>query len=177
MTRAEKSASIEELKGKFESATFFYLADASTLTVEQINKFRGLCFEKEVEMKVVKNTLAKKALESFPEDRNYIGLYEALKGPTAVLFSSTANVPAKIIKDFRKEADVERPILKAAYIDSDVYFGDDQVDALANLKSKDDLIGEVITLLQSPVKNVLGALQSGGNTLSGIVKTLQDRAE
>ena len=175
MTKAEKTASIEELKEKFESATFFYLADASTLTVGQINKFRGMCYEKDVEMKVVKNTLAKKALESFPEDRNYVGLYESLKGPTAILFSSTANVPAKLIKEFRETA--ERPLLKAAYIDTDVYFGDDQVDTLANLKSKEDLIADVIALLQSPIKNVLGSLQSGGNTLSGLIKTLQERGE
>lgn len=175
MTRTEKAASIEELKGKFESATFFYLADASTLTVDQINKFRGMCYEKDVEMKVVKNTLAKKALESFPEDRNYVGLYESLKGPTAILFSTTANVPAKLIKEFRETA--ERPLLKAAYIDTDVYLGDEQVKILADLKSKEDLIADVIALLQSPIKNVLGSLQSGGNTLSGLIKTLQERGE
>ncbi|KAA3634324.1 MAG: 50S ribosomal protein L10 [Bacteroidetes bacterium] len=175
MTRAEKAASIEELKGKFEEASFFYLTDASTLTVEQINKFRGMCFEKDIEMKVVKNTLAIKALESFPEERNYMGLYESLKGPTAILFTTTANVPAKVIKEFRKEA--ERPVLKAAYIDTDVFVGDEQLDALTNLKSKEDLIGEVITLLQSPVKNVLGALQSGGNTLSGLLKALEERGD
>lgn len=175
MTRADKAASIEELKGKFEETSFFYLTDASTLTVEQINKFRGMCFEKDIEMKVVKNTLAIKALETFPEDRNYVGLYESLKGPTAILFTSTANVPAKVIKEFRKEA--EKPVLKAAYIDTDVFVGDDQLDALASLKSKEDLIGEVITLLQSPVKNVLGALQSGGNTLSGLLKALEERGE
>lgn len=175
MTRAEKAASIEELKGKFEETSFFYLADASTLTVEQINNFRGMCFEKDIEMKVVKNTLAKKALESFPEERNYVGLYESLKGPTAILFTSTANVPAKVIKEFRKDS--ERPILKAAYIDTDVYVGDDQLDALATLKSKEDLIGDVITLLQSPIKNVLGSLQSGGNTLSGLLKALEERGE
>jgi large subunit ribosomal protein L10 len=145
------------------------------LTVEQINKFRGLCFEKDIEMKVVKNTLAIKALETFPEDRNYVGLYDSLKGPTAILFTTTANVPAKVIKEFRKGS--ERPVLKAAYIDTDVFVGDEQLDALANLKSKEDLIGEVITLLQSPVKNVLGALQSGGNTISGLLKALEERGE
>ena len=174
MTRAEKAASIEELKGKFEETSFFYLADASTLTVEQINKFRGMCFEKDIEMKVVKNTLAVKALESFPEDRNFVGLYEALKGPTAILFTTTANVPAKVIKEFRKES--EKPVLKAAYIDTDIFVGDDQLDTLSSLKSKEDLIGEVISLLQSPVKNVLGSLQSGGNTLSGLLKALEERA-
>ncbi|MCB0651324.1 MAG: 50S ribosomal protein L10 [Saprospiraceae bacterium] len=175
MTRAEKAASIEELKGKFEETSFFYLADASTLTVEQVNKFRRLCFEKEIEMKVVKNTLAVKALESFPEDRNYIGLYEALKGHTAILFTKTANVPAKVIKEFRKES--PKPILKAAYIDSSIFLGDDQLDALVSLKSKEDLIGDVITLLQSPIKNVLGSLQSGGSTLAGLLKTLEERAQ
>jgi large subunit ribosomal protein L10 len=175
MTRSEKATAVEVLKGKFEEASFFYLADASTLTVEQINKFRGLCYEKDIEMKVVKNTLAKKALESFPEERNYIGLYESLKGPTAILFTTAANVPAKVIKEFRKTS--ERPILKAAYIDTDIYVGDEQLDALATLKSKEDLIGDIITLLQSPIKNVLGSLQSGGNTLSGLLKTLEERGE
>lgn len=175
MTRAEKTASIEELKQKFEELNFFYITDASTLTVEQINKFRGLCFEKDVEMKVVKNTLVRKALESFPEEKNYAGLYDSLKGPTALLFTKTANAPAKLLKSFREDHD--KPVLKAAYIDADVFVGDDEIKALAALKSKEELIGDVITLLQSPVKNVLGSLQSGGNTLSGLLKALEERGE
>lgn len=173
MTKAEKNEVIEALKERFEGTSFFYLTDSSTLTVEQVNEFRGLCFEKEVEMKVVKNTLVKKALESFPEERNYADLYDSLKGQTAILFTSTANVPAKILKEFRKSN--ERPLLKAAYIDTSVFVGDDQIDPLTKLKSKEDLIGEVITLLQSPAKNVVSALQSGGQTLSGLLKALEDR--
>lgn len=175
MNKADKAAVVEALKEKLENASHFYVTDASTLTVEQINNFRRLCFEKGIEVKVVKNTLAKKAMESFPEDKGYTAVYDLLKGPTALMFTETANAPAKILKEFRKTN--ERPILKGAYIDTDVYIGDDKIDALTSLKSKEDLLGEIITLLQSPAKNVLGALQSGGNTLAGLVKTLQERGE
>jgi len=175
MTRAEKIAAVEELKGKFEKYNFFYVTDSSTMTVAQINDLRGKFFEKGVEMQVVKNTLAKKALESI-SDSAYQDLYDSLKGPTALLFTETANLPAKVIKEFRGK-DGERPIVKAAYIDSSVYVGDDQVGALASLKSKEELLGEVITLLQSPIKNVLGSLQSGGNTISGLLKALEQRGE
>lgn len=173
MTKAQKTALIADLKQKFSESSFFYITDSSTLTVEQVNKLRALCFEKGVEMKVVKNTLAIKALEENAEEKNYTPLFEALKGPTAILFAETGNVPAKVIKEFREKND--RPILKAAYIDSDIFMGDDQVEALASLKSKEDLIGDVILLLQSPIKNVLGSLQSGGNTIAGLVKALQER--
>jgi len=175
MTRAEKTTAIAELKEKFSNSNFFYLTDASTMTVEQVSKLRRMCFENDVEMKVIKNTLAIKALDDQPEERGFKTLYDSLKGPTAIMFSSVANLPAKLIKDFRDGG--ERPILKAAYIDSDVYVGDDQLKALAALKSKEDLIGEVITLLQSPIKNVIGSLQSGGNTLAGILKALEQRGE
>lgn len=174
MNREEKTATIEALKEKLSGVDYFYLADSSTLTVEQINKFRGMCFEKGVEMKVVKNTLIKKALEAAPEEKNYADLYQALKGHTAILFTETANTPAKLIKEFRR--DDEKPELKAAYIESDVYLGDDQLDALASLKSKDDLLAEVITLLQSPAKNVIGSLKSGGQTIAGLLKALEERA-
>ena len=174
MTKAEKAAAIEGLKDKFSNVSYFYLTDASTLTVEQVNNFRRLCFEKGVEMKVVKNTLAQKALESFDADRKYDALYESLKGPTAILFTETANVPAKVLKEFRKDS--EKPVLKAAYIDTAVYIGDDQIDSLTKLKSKEELIGEVIGLLQSPAKNVISALQSGGQTISGLLKALEERA-
>jgi len=118
--------------------------------------------------------LLKKALESFDESRGYEGLYEHLSGPTAVLFTEVGNAPAKVIKEFRKEN--SRPTLKAAYIDTSIYVGDDQIDSLASLKSKEDLIGDIISLLQSPAKNVVSALKSGGNTLSGLVKALEERA-
>ena len=174
MTRAEKAATIEDLKEKFSNSSFFYLTDSSTLTVEQINKLRGLFFDKGIEMRVVKNTLAKKALESFPEDQGFAGLFDSLKGPTAVLFTEVANAPARVIKEFRGK-DKQKPLLKAAYIDSSIFIGDDQLEALSTLKSKEELLGEIISLLQSPAKNVLGALQSGGNKLSGLLKTLSER--
>lgn len=176
MNKAEKIASVEGLKAKFENSTFFYITDASTLTVEEINNFRRSCHEKGVEMKVVKNKLAVKALESFPESRNYAPLFDALKGPSALLFTETANVPAVLLEKFRGK-DGEYPILKAAYIDSDIFVGDDQLKVLASLKSKNDLIGEVIGLLQSPIKSVVGSLQSGGNTIMGLLKALEERGE
>ena len=175
MTRAEKSNQIEELKSKFDTNPFFYITDSSTLTVEQVNKLRRMCFEKEVEMKVVKNTLAQKALEALPTEKGYEALYNSLKGPTTVMFAASANIPAKVLKEFRKSA--QMPMLKAAYIESSIYEGDDQIEALANLKSKEDLVGEIIVLLQSPIKNVLGALNSGGNTISGLLKALEERAQ
>ena len=175
MTKADKATAVEALKEKLDASAYFYLTDASTLTVEQINNFRRLCFEKDIEVKVVKNTLVRKAMETFPEDRGYAAVYDLLKGPTALLFTTTANAPAKVLKEFRKTN--ERPILKGAYIDTAVFIGDDQIEALTSLKSKEDLLGDIITLLQSPAKNVLGALQSGGNTIAGLVKTLQERAE
>lgn len=176
MTRSEKTAAIAELEEKFSNNTFFYLTDSSTLSVEQINKLRGMCFAQGIEMKVVKNTLAKKALEAAPAEKGYADLYPSLKGPTALLFSTVANAPARVIEEFRGK-DGERPILKAAYIDSSVYVGDDQLKALASLKSKEELLGEVIGLLQSPAKNVISALKSGGSTLSGLLKALENRGE
>ncbi len=175
MTRTEKAAVIEALKEKLNDTEFFYVTDSSALTVEQVNNFRQLCYEKGVEMKVVKNTLFRKALEAGDTEKNYERLYEVLKGTTAVLWTKTANAPAKVIKEFRENH--EKPVLKAAYIDTAIYIGDDQVESLTKLKSKEDLISEVITLLQSPVKNVIGSLQSGGNTLAGLIKALQERAE
>jgi large subunit ribosomal protein L10 len=175
MTRAEKTAVIEELKSKFESSQFFYVADSSALPVEKINNLRGLFFEKGIEMRVVKNTLVKKALESFGEEKNYAPLYDTLAGPTSIIFSDVANAPARVIKDFRK--DNERPLIKSAYIDSSVFVGDDQIDALAKLKSKEELLGEIVTLLQSPIQNLVGALNSGQNKVTGLLKALEERGE
>lgn len=178
MTRAEKTAAIEELKDKFSNSSFFYLTDSSTLTVEQVSKLRRMCFEKGVEMKVVKNTLAQKALESAPEERGYSALFDSLKGPTAIMFTETANTPARIIDEFLKEDDnLEKPEIKAAYIDTAVYIGHDQIKVLKSLKSKEELIGEIITILQSPAKTVISSLQSGGATLSGLLKALGEREE
>lgn len=175
MLKTEKAQVIDQLREKINNTPNIYIADSSSLTVEQVNKLRALCFEKGVEMKVVKNTLAIKAMEPNAEEKNYTPLFDVLKGPTTLLFSDVSNAPAKIIKEFRKSAD--KPVLKAAYIDTDVFVGDDQVDALVALKSKDELVGDVIMLLQSPAKNVISALKSGGSTIAGLVKTLQERGE
>lgn len=175
MTREQKAESIEQLKQKFAQHEFFYVADSSDLTVEQVNKFRGLCFAKGIEMQVVKNTLAIKALEQASADKGYAAILEAFKGTSAVLFTPVSNAPAKVIQEFRKE--FPKPLLKAAYIDSAVYLGDDQLEALTNLKSKEELLGELIGLLQSPMSNLVSALQSGGNTLAGLLKTLESKSE
>ena len=171
MTREEKAVVVENLKEQLDTNNFFYIADSSELTVEQVNKLRGLCFDKGIKLQVVKNTLVKKAMESLETD--YSGLYDSLKGPTSLMFSTVSNDPAKVIKEFRKES--EKPILKAAYIDSDVYIGDDQLDALSTLKSREELIGEIITLLRSPVMNLMSSLTSGQNRLAGIIKTLSEK--
>ncbi|MEM6321185.1 MAG: 50S ribosomal protein L10 [Bacteroidota bacterium] len=173
MTKSEKAAVIEELKQDFQEHDFFYIADASTMTVGEVNELRGKFFEKDVQMKVVKNTLAIKALEAGDASKGYEALYDSLKGPSALLFTKTANIPAKVIKDFRGKG--ERPIIKAAYIDSGIFIGDDQIDALASLKSKEELLGEIVNLLQSPAKNVISALKSGGSTIAGLVKALEER--
>jgi len=174
MTKSEKAVTIEELKVKLETTQFLYLTDSSTLSVEKINQLRRLCFEQGIEMKVVKNTLLRKAMESFDSERGFEGLFPHLAGPTAVFFTEKGNAPAKLIKDFRKEN--EKPTIKAAYIDSAIFIGDDQLDVLVNLKSKEDLVGEIIGLLQSPAKNVVSALKSGGQTIAGLVKALEERA-
>lgn len=174
MTREDKTAAIEALKEKFAGADYFYVADASTMTVAQVNKFRRLCFEQGVEMTVVKNTLAKKALESFPEGKNYSAIFDALHGPTALLFAEVANVPARLLKKFREGGN--KPVLKAAYIDTAVYHGDDQLDALTRLKSKEEVLGDLLGLLQSPMSNILSGLQSAGGNIVAVLKTLEERA-
>jgi len=173
MRREEKANIVAELTEKFNNANFFYVADSSELNVEDVNALRRLCFDQGIELRVTKNTLVKKALEA--SDKTFDDLYEVLKGPTSLMFTDTSNAPAKLIKEFRKKK--EKPVLKAAYIDSDVFIGDDQLNTLADLKSKEELIGEIIGLLQSPAKNVISALQSGKNTLAGLIKTLADRPE
>ena len=173
MTREDKSAAIAELKEELGGTPFFYLADSSTLTVAKINKFRRLCFEKGVKIKVAKNTLIKKALENEPESKGYKGLFDALHGPTTILISSNPKAPAQLIEEFRKSE--ERPILKAAYIDTSVYLGDDQLKALTQLKSKEEMVGEIIGLLQSPGRRLASQLKATGGKLAGIVKTLEER--
>jgi len=174
MTRAEKAVAIESLKEKFGSSQFFYLTDSSSLSVEDINKLRSMCFAQGVEMKVVKNTLAIKAMEQAAEEKGFAQLYDSLKGPTAILFTEAANSPAKILKEFRGD-EKERPVLKAAYIDTEVYVGDDKLKFLASMKSKEELVGEIIGLLQSPAKNLISALKSGQSTVSGLLKALENR--
>jgi len=175
MTREEKATIVDELAEKFSNNTNYYFADASGLSVAEINKFRGLCFKRGVEYKVYKNTLIKKALDKVEVDVEALG--EVLSGTSGILFSAeSSNAPAKIIKEFRKtDKEGTRPVLKGASIDSDLFIGNDHLTMLSNLKSKSELIGEVISLLQSPAKNVISALQSGPNTLAGLVKTLSER--
>ena len=175
MTREEKNQEIDFLQAKFNENDTFYIADASTLNVAEINELRALCYQQGVTLRVAKNTLITKALEKIDEDDRYKQVYEMLVGPTSIMFSEVSNAPAKILKEFRKKHD--KPVLKGAYIDSAIYVGDEQIETLSKLKSKEELIGEVIALLQSPAKNVISALQYGGQTISGILKTLSDRTE
>jgi large subunit ribosomal protein L10 len=157
MTKEQKNEVIEVLKGKFSQYNNFYVADTESLTVAQVVKLRRVCFNKQVEMKVAKNTLIKKALESLDNEK-YAGMYDSLHKVTALMFSENPKEPALIISAFRKESNTERPVLKAAFINGDVYMGNDQLVALTKIKTKNELIGEVIGLLQSPAKRVLAAL-------------------
>ena len=171
MRKEEKHEVVSALAEQMKEYGNFYITDTSNLTVAKINNIRRKCFESEIGIQVVKNTLIKKALEQL--DGDVAPLFDVLKGSSSVMFSTTGNAPAKLIKALRKEGD--KPVLKAAYIDSTAWIGDNQLDALVNLKSREELIGDIIGLLQSPAKNVISGLQSGGNKLAGIVKTLQER--
>ena len=159
MTKQEKNEVIEVLKGKFAQYNNFYITDTESLTVAQVGKLRNHCFNKQVEMKVAKNTLIKKALESLDAEK-YSGVFDSLHKVTALMFSENPKEPAMIISSFRKENNNERPLLKAAFINGDVFVGNDQLKALTQIKTKNELIGEVIGLLQSPIQRVLGALQN-----------------
>lgn len=159
MTKQEKNEVIEVLKGKFAQYNNFYITDTESLTVEQISKLRRECFNKQVEMRVAKNTLIRKALESLDAEK-YAGVYDSLHKVTALLFSENPKEPAVIISSFRKEKNGEKPELKAAFINGDVFVGDKQLAALTKIKTKNELIGEVIGLLQSPIQRVIGALQN-----------------
>ena len=174
MTREEKAQIIEELSEKFANHAHFYITDASGFTVAQVNNFRRLCFKSGIEYKVYKNTLIRKALEK-QEGTDYSPLFKTLNGFSGVLFSKeTGNLPAKIIKEFRLKLE-GKPVLKAASIDSDLFIGDENLTMLSELKSKNELIGDVIALLQSPAKNVISALTSSKNTVAGLVKALEER--
>ena len=159
MTKQEKNEVIELLKGKFSQYNNFYVTDTESLTVAQVTKLRSVCFNKQVEMKVAKNTLIKKALEGL-DAQKYAGVYDSLHKVTALLFSENPKDPAMIISSFRKENNNERPVLKAAFINGDVFVGDNQLKALTQIKTKNELIGEVIGLLLSPIQRVIGALQN-----------------
>lgn len=171
MTREQKNKFIEDLDLLLNENKNFYLADISGLTAEESSDLRRLCFKRDVTLKVVKNTLLKKAMER--NDADFEEFYQTLSGNTSIMFTEVGNSPAKIIKDFRKKHN--KPILKAAIIEDCFYLGDENLDTLVELKSKEELIGEIITLLQSPAKNVISSLQSGGNKLSGIIKALAER--
>lgn len=171
MKKEDKNLIIDELTKEFGKYNHFYLADTSELDAEQTSQLRRKCFEKQVKLVVVKNTLVRKALEKY--DGKYDELFSTLKFSTSVMFTEVANSPAKIIKDFRKGN--PKPALKAAFVEESFYIGDDKLDALASLKSKNELIGDIIMILQSPAKNVISALQSGGNKLTGILQTLSEK--
>jgi len=171
MNKEEKHEVVLALAEQMKEYGNFYITDTSNLTVAKINDIRRKCFESGIKIQVTKNTLIKKAMETV--DGNFTEMFDVLKGSSSIMFSKSGTAPAKLIKELRKRGD--KPVLKAAYIDTAVFIGDNQLDALVNLKSKEQLIGEIIGLLQSPAKNVISALQSGGNKLAGIVKTLQER--
>ena len=172
MNREEKQEVVLALQEKMQEYGNFYIADTSSLTVEKVNNIRRKCFESGIEMKVAKNSLIKIAIDGLEGDSSEI--FSALKGQSALLFSKVGNSPAKLIKALRKGGS-DKPVLKAAYIDSAIFVGDNHLDALTSLKSREELIGEIIGLLQSPAKNVVSALKSSGGKLAGIVKTLQER--
>ncbi|MCK9423968.1 MAG: 50S ribosomal protein L10 [Bacteroidales bacterium] len=173
MKKSEKNQFIDDLAEQLKEAGSFYLTDTSALNAEATSRLRRTCFKRNVQLKVVKNTLLKKALEK--SGKSFDEFFPILKGDTSIMFAEIANDPAKLIKEFRRTS--PKPILKGAFIEESIYLGDDQLDALVNVKSRLELIGDLIGLLQSPAKNVISALQSGSRNLSGIVKTLSEKPE
>jgi len=171
MNKEEKYELVSALTEQMKEYGNFYITDTADLTVAKVSAIRRKCFENEITMQVAKNSLIKKALEAVGGD--FDPIYDVLKGSSSILFSKSSTAPAKLIKELRRKGD--KPVLKAAYIDQAVFIGDNQLDTLINLKSREQLIGEIVGLLQSPAKNVISALQSGGNKLAGIVKTLQEK--
>ena len=171
MTREEKSIVIGELTAQLTENTNIYLADISGLNADTTSNLRRACFKANVKLEVVKNTLFEKAMEA--SEKDFGDLPSVLKGNTSVMYSETGNAPARVIKAFRKKS--EKPLLKGAFIEESIYLGDEQLDTLVDIKSREELIGDVVMLLQSPAKNVISALQSGGGKLSGILKTLSQK--
>ncbi len=171
MTREEKLTVIEDLTAQLGDNGIIYLADISGLNAQATSNLRRACYKANIKLAVVKNTLLEKAMEA--SDKDFGDLPSVLKGNTSLMFSETGNAPAKLIKDFRKKSD--KPILKGAFIEEAVFLGDDQLDALVSIKSKEEVIGDIIGLLQSPAKNVISGLKSGGGKLAGILKTLSEK--
>jgi large subunit ribosomal protein L10 len=171
MRKEEKHEVVLALTETIAEYGNFYITDTANLSVAKVNDIRRKCFENGIKMQVAKNKLIRKAMEASEGD--FSEMFEVLKGSSSILFSKSANAPAKLIKQLRRTSD--KPVLKAAYIDSSIFIGDNQLDALINLKSKEELVADIIALLQSPAKNVISGLQSSGNKLAGIVKTLQER--
>jgi len=171
MRREEKESIIKDLTQKISETKHFYLTDISELNAEETSNLRRKCFEQEVKLLMVKNTLLKQALEKVNGEFNV--LYDSLKESTSVMFCDTGNIPARLIKEFRKEHD--KPVLKAAYVEESFYIGDEQLDTLSSLKSKEELIADILALLQSPMKNVVSALSSSGSNLAGALKTLSEK--
>lgn len=173
MRREEKNAIIESLAERLKEYNHFYLTDTAELNAADTSALRRKCFENDIKLIVVKNTLLKRALEQ--SGVNFDELFTVLKGTTSVMFTNTGNSPAKLIKEFRKGHD--KPLLKGAYVQESVYLGDNMLDALVSVKTREELIGDIIALLQSPAKNVISALQSGGNTIHGVLETLSKKTE
>jgi large subunit ribosomal protein L10 len=173
MRKEEKNQLIDSITEQLNSSKTIYLADTSELNAEDTSNLRRLCFKQDIKLVVVKNTLLKRAMEKSEKDLEE--LYDALVGQTSLMFAEAGNAPAKLIKGFRKTS--EKPYLKGAYVEEVSYLGDDQLDILVNIKSKNELIADVIALLQSPAKNVISGLQSGSQTLTGILKTLAEKTE
>lgn len=179
MNRQEKTALIEDLTQTFTNTRYFYVTDTSSMSVEKVDKLRRICFEKGIKIQVVKNSLIRKALEKVQEttENRYDDMLPTLKGMSALLFAENGNEPARLIEQFRKDVNGDKPELKSAFIDNAIFVGDDQLETLTKIKSKQELLGELIGLLQSPMQRLLSALQSGGNTIAGVLKTLEDRGE
>ena len=175
MTKEEKNQFIVSLKEQLNSSNYFYLTDISDLNSEATTNLRRLCFKMNVKLQMVKNSLLQKAMEQTEKDLE--PLYEVLKGSTSIMWAEAGNVPARLIKEFRKKQKQQKPLLKGAYVEEMSYVGEDQLDLLVNIKSKNELIGDIIGLLQSPAKNVISALQSGGQTITGVLKTLSEKPE
>ena len=174
MTREEKAQMISDLQEVLQATETVYLTDISGLNALETSNLRRACYRGDVQLRVVKNTLLKKAMERV-EEKEYNELYDSLKGNTAIMIADKGNAPAKVIEAFRKKS--KKPILKAAWVESAVFVGDDKIEQLANLKSKEELVGDIIGLLQSPIKTVVSQLQTGGQTIAGLVKTLSERSE